>query len=279
MKTKYKGIILAGGTGSRLFPITNVTSKQLLNIYDKPMIYYSLSLIFLSQIREIALISSPRDINAYKHLLGDGKKFGVSINYIVQKEPKGLAQSFLLAEDFIKNDNVSLVLGDNIFFGENLSNRLINATQVKEGATIFAYQVKNPESFGVVSFDNKKKAKIIEEKPKKPKSNYAVTGLYFYDNNVVKVAKDIKPSKRGELEISDVNNYYISQGNLNVNLLGRGFTWLDTGTPDSLLDAGNFVSAIQNRQGFKIACLEEIALSNGWIDKKKNRRIDFFLQI
>lgn len=269
MKKVFKGILLAGGSGSRLFPITRSISKQLLNIYDKPMVYYSLSLFFLANIRDILLISTPQDIERFKALLGNGDNFGVSINYKVQNSPDGLAQSFLLGKNFIKNDNVSLVLGDNIFFGENLSSRLINATFLDKGATIFAYQVKDPEKFGVINFDKNGKVKSIQEKPKKPKSNYAVTGLYFYDNDVIEIAKKLKPSNRGELEITDVNNEYIKRGDLNVNLLGRGFAWLDTGSPASLLEAGNFVSTIESRQGFKIACLEEISFKKGWINQRK----------
>lgn len=269
MKKIYKGILLAGGLGSRLFPITRSMSKQLLNIYDKPMVYYSLSLLFLANIRDILLISTPKDVERFKALLGNGDNFGVSINYKVQNSPDGLAQSFLLGKNFIKNDNVSLVLGDNIFFGENLSSKLINATLLDKGATIFAYQVKDPEKFGVINFDKNRKVKSIQEKPKKPKSNYAVTGLYFYDNDVIEIAKKLIPSDRGELEISDVNNEYLKRGDLNVNLLGRGFAWLDTGSPASLLEAGNFVSTIESRQGFKIACLEEISFKKGWIDQRK----------
>jgi glucose-1-phosphate thymidylyltransferase len=269
MKKIYKGILLAGGSGSRLFPITRSISKQLLNIYDKPMVYYSLSLFFLANIRDILLISTPKDIERFKALLGNGDNFGVSINYRVQNSPDGLAQSFLLGKNFIKNDNVSLVLGDNIFFGENSSSKLINATLLDKGATIFAYQVKDPEKFGVINFNKNGKVKSIQEKPKKPKSNYAVTGLYFYDNDVIEIAKKLIPSDRGELEISDVNNEYLKRGDLNVNLLGRGFAWLDTGSPASLLEAGNFVSTIESRQGFKIACLEEISFKKGWIDQRK----------
>jgi glucose-1-phosphate thymidylyltransferase len=269
MKKIYKGILLAGGSGSRLFPITRSISKQLLNIYDKPMVYYSLSLFFLANIRDILLISTPKDIERFKALLGNGDNFGVSINYRVQNSPDGLAQSFLLGKNFIKNDNVSLVLGDNIFFGENLSSKLINATLLDKGATIFAYQVKDPEKFGVINFNKNGKVKSIQEKPKKPKSNYAVTGLYFYDNDVIEIAKKLIPSDRGELEISDVNNEYLKRGDLNVNLLGRGFAWLDTGSPASLLEAGNSVSTIESRQGFKIACLEEISFKKGWIDQRK----------
>jgi glucose-1-phosphate thymidylyltransferase len=269
MKKIYKGILLAGGSGSRLFPITRSISKQLLNIYDKPMVYYSLSLFFLANIRDILLISTPKDIERFKALLGNGDNFGVSINYRVQNSPDGLAQSFLLGKNFIKNDNVSLVLGDNIFFGENLSSKLINATLLDKGATIFAYQVKDPEKFGVINFNKNGKVKSIQEKPKKPKSNYVVTGLYFYDNDVIEIAKKLIPSDRGELEISDVNNEYLKRGDLNVNLLGRGFAWLDTGSPASLLEAGNFVSTIESRQGFKIACLEEISFKKGWIDQRK----------
>ena len=269
MNKMYKGILLAGGSGTRLYPITQSVSKQLLNIYDKPMIYYSLSLLFLSNIRDILVISTPNDIEKYKFLLGNGDNYGVSINYAIQKNPEGLAQSFLIGENFIGNQNVSLVLGDNLFFGENLSSRLQNAVSVETGATIFAYKVKNPQSFGVVNFDKNHKAISIEEKPKNPKSSFAVTGLYFYDNDVIKIAKDIKPSARGELEITDVNQAYLKRGDLSVSMLGRGFAWLDTGSPDSLLEAGNFVSTIEKRQGYKIACLEEIAFTKKWIDEIK----------
>lgn len=267
MRKKYKGIILAGGSGTRLYPITKSISKQLLPVYDKPMIYYPLSVLMLSGIREILLISTPNDIESYKLLLGNGDNFGLKIKYAVQKNPKGIAQAFIIGEDFIGNDNVALILGDNIFYGQNFSTNLINATFKNTGATIFGYHVKDPNRFGVVEFDDEGKVLSIEEKPKKPKSNFAITGLYFYDNDVVKIAKQVKPSSRGELEITDINNYYQRRGNLNVELLGRGFAWLDTGTHDSLIDAGQFVQTIEHRQGLKVACLEEIAFKNKWIDK------------
>jgi glucose-1-phosphate thymidylyltransferase len=267
MRKKYKGIILAGGNGTRLYPITKSISKQLLPVYDKPMIYYPLSVLMLSGIREILLISTPNDIESYKLLLGNGVNFGLKIKYAVQKNPKGIAQALIIGEDFIGNDNVALILGDNIFYGQNFSTNLINVTFKNTGATIFGYHVKDPNRFGVVEFDDEGKVLSIEEKPKKPKSNFAITGLYFYDNDVVKVAKQIKPSSRGELEITDINNYYQKRGNLNVELLGRGFAWLDTGTHDSLIEAGQFVQTIEHRQGLKIACLEEIAFNNKWIDK------------
>lgn len=262
---KYKGIILAGGSGSRLHPITQSTSKQLLPIYDKPMIYYPLSVLMLAGIKDILIITTPEDQANFIKLLGDGSTFGVNISYTIQPSPDGLAQAFILGEEFIGEDNVSLVLGDNIFYGQHFSDKLKQATQVEKGATVFGYHVNDPERFGVVDFDNDGKAVSIEEKPEKPKSNYAVTGLYFYDNSVVDIAKSIKPSPRGELEITDINVAYMQQNNLNVSLLGRGFAWLDTGTHDSLLDAGQFVQTIEHRQGFKVACLEEIAFNNGWI--------------
>lgn len=266
MTKKYKGIVLAGGSGSRLYPITLGVSKQLFPIYDKPMIYYPLSVLMLAGIYEILIISTPEDIPGYKRLLGDGSKFGVSFSYAEQPSPDGLAQAFLIGEDFIGEDNVCLVLGDNIFFGQHFSDKLTSAITKQSGATVFGYHVSDPERFGVVDFDKKGRAISIEEKPENPKSNYAVTGLYFYDNDVIDIAKNIKPSPRGELEITDVNRAYLERGDLNVGLLGRGFAWLDTGTHDSLMEAGHFVQTVEKRQGFKIACLEEIAYRQGWLN-------------
>ena len=266
---KYKGIILAGGSGSRLHPITQGTSKQLLPIYDKPMIYYPLSVLMLAGIREVMIITTPEDKANFQRLLGDGSRYGVEIEYAVQPSPDGLAQAFIIAEDFIGDANVSLVLGDNIFYGQHFSDKLKDATQVTKGATVFGYHVTDPERFGVVEFDKEKKAISIEEKPLAPKSQYAVTGLYFYDNDVIEIAKNIKPSVRGELEITDVNLAYLERGDLHVSLLGRGFAWLDTGTHDSLLEAGQFVQTVENRQGLKVACLEEIAYRNKWINKEQ----------
>jgi glucose-1-phosphate thymidylyltransferase len=263
---KYKGIILAGGSGSRLHPITQGTSKQLLPIYDKPMIYYPLSVLMLAGIQDILIITTAEDQSNFQSLLGDGSAFGVNISYTIQPSPDGLAQAFLLGESFIGNDNVSLVLGDNIFYGQHFSDKLKIATQLESGATVFGYHVNDPERFGVVEFNEQGKAISIEEKPSVPKSSYAVTGLYFYDNHVVDMAKQIKPSPRGELEITDLNIAYMQQNKLNVSLLGRGFAWLDTGTHDSLLEAGQFVQTVEHRQGLKVACLEEIAYRNKWIN-------------
>ena len=267
MSKSYKGIVLAGGSGTRLHPITKGVSKQLLPVYDKPMIYYPISVLMLAGIKELLIISTPEDIPCYQRLLGDGSDFGIEIEYAIQPNPNGLAQAFLIGEDYIGDSNVALILGDNIFYGQNFTANLKAATSKANGATIFGYHVKDPERFGVVDFDESNKVISILEKPSKPKSNYAVTGLYFYDNDVIKIANTIKPSARGELEITDINNTYLNRGDLAVELLGRGFAWLDTGTHDSLIEAGQFVQTIEHRQGLKVACLEEIAFHQGWISK------------
>lgn len=260
-----KGIVLAGGSGTRLHPITKGISKQLLPIYDKPMVYYPLSVLMLAGIRDILLVTTPEDRNSFEKLLGNGEEFGIRLSYVEQPSPDGLAQAFILGEEFIGDGNVCLVLGDNIFYGQGFSPKLLKASSLKKGATIFGYEVKNPESFGVVEFDDRCLAISIEEKPQNPKSNFAVTGLYFYDNSVIDIAKQVKPSNRGELEISCINREYLERGELSVEVLGRGFAWLDTGTHESLLEAAQFVETIEKRQGYKVACLEEIAFNNGWL--------------
>ncbi len=284
-----KGIILAGGSGTRLYPLTKVTSKQLLPIYDKPMIYYPMSILMSAGIREILIISTPNDTPRFKELLGDGHQFGLELSYCVQPSPDGLAQAFILGADFIGDDSVAMILGDNIFHGHGLTKRLKQAVARKSGATVFGYYVDDPQRFGVVEFDENGHAISLEEKPKVPKSNYAVTGLYFYDNRVVEYAKNLKPSKRGELEITDLNKKYLEQGELNVTMLGDGFTWLDTGTHESLFDASLFVKTVEEHQHRKIACLEEIAFNNGWIDLdqmlkiydiyKKNQYGEYLLKV
>ena len=284
-----KGIILAGGAGTRLYPITQSISKQIIPVYDKPMIYYPLSVLMLTGIREILIISTPEDIGLYKNLLGDGKQLGLNISYKIQPAPEGLAQAFILGEEFIGDDNVCMILGDNIFYGYNFRSILEDAASLEDGAIVFGYYVNDPERYGVVEFDETGKVMSIEEKPKQPKSNYAVTGLYFYSNDVVQKAKSLKPSARGELEITDLNRIYLEENKLNVKLLGRGFAWLDTGTHDSLLQASNFIATIEQRQGLKVSCIEEIAYKKGFISKeqlielaqplKKNQYGEYLLQL
>lgn len=272
-----KGIILAGGNGSRLYPVTSSVSKQLLPVYDKPMIFYPLSVLMLSDIREILIITNAEYIDSFKNLLGNGNQFGINIDYCAQDEPNGIAEAFILGEEFIENDNVCLILGDNIFYGQDFTSKLVQASKLKDGAIIFSYHVDDPENFGVIEFDKDNNVISIEEKPKKAKSNFAITGIYFYDNNVISIAKNLSPSSRGELEITDINKHYLSQNKLKVENLGRGFAWLDTGNHRSLLDAGIFVRTVEERQGLKIACLEEIAYKKNWIDEDKlNSSIKYY---
>ena len=265
---KYKGIILAGGSGTRLYPATQSISKQIIPVYDKPMIYYPLSTLMLAGIREVLIISTPRDIGPFEELLGDGKALGMSFSYAVQEKPRGLADAFIVGQDFIGGDRVAMILGDNMFYGQGFSAMLKKAAEREEGATIFGYPVKDPRAYGVVEFDTEGNVLSIEEKPQQPKSHYAVPGLYFYDNDVVEIAKNTQPSARGEIEITSVNNEYLRRGKLKVELFGRGFAWLDTGNPADLLNAANFIETVQTRQGMYVACIEEIAFNNGWIDKE-----------
>lgn len=273
-----KGIVMAGGYGTRLYPLTKGLSKHLFPVYDKPMIYYPLSVLMLAGIREISIIINPRDKNNYQNLLGDGSQFGIDLTYLVQDKPEGIAQAFIIGEDFIKRDDVGFILGDNIFYGQGFTPILSKVKETIDGATIFGYRVKDPRSFGVVEIDKDNKAISIEEKPKKPKSNFAVTGLYFYNHEVVDVAKNVKFSKRGELEITSINKEYLKQGKLNVELMGRGFAWLDTGTTDSLMEASQYVQTLEKRQGFKMACLEEIAFNNGWLNPEQIEKIAISFQ-
>ena len=273
-----KGIVMAGGYGTRLYPLTKGLSKHLFPVYDKPMIYYPLSVLMLAGIREISIIINPRDKNNYQNLLGDGSQFGIDLTYLVQDKPEGIAQAFIIGEDFIKRDDVGFILGDNIFYGQGFTPILSKVKETIDGATIFGYRVKDPRSFGVVEIDKDNKVISIEEKPKKPKSNFAVTGLYFYNHEVVDVAKNVKFSKRGELEITSINKEYLKQGKLNVELMGRGFAWLDTGTTDSLMEASQYVQTLEKRQGFKMACLEEIAFNNGWLNAEQIEKIAISFQ-